>query len=712
MKEDILELLKRFDSLDFIQISEKLGLSRSDDEVLAKNLQELINSCDLQLSNKSRYMLFTKNEKNKNMIKGTFLDTKGAAAFVRVEGMTDDIYIHGSNSNGALNGDIVLVYITRPKRGEYKAEGKVVKVIERKITNKVGEVYHYEGRTMVSLDDKKINRIIYLKETNETKRLVDGDKILVSLDEVVGDIVNATLIKRLGHINDPGIDILSIIAEHQIETEFSDEVLDELKNIPTEVKERDMKDRHDLRSEMIYTIDGDDTKDIDDAISVKKLPNGNYELGVHIADVSYYIKENSALDLEARSRGTSTYLIDRVIPMYPHQLSNGICSLNPKVDRLTISCVMEISPEGKVVNYDIFPSVINSNLQMTYNHVNEIIEDGKTPKGYERFVENLKLAQELAHIIRQERTKRGAIDFDTDEAKILADAEGVPTDVVLRNRGEGEKLIEDFMVRANETVASHFFYMDLPSLYRVHGMPDEDRLRKFLHVLGALGISLHEDVKKMNAKVVQKIVEELKKYPEFRVLATKLLSCMDKAIYSPENIGHYALASKIYTHFTSPIRRYPDTTIHRLLHNYFFNEDGITEEKIEHFKEILSDIALHSSETERNSEDCERDVDKMKMAEYMEYHLEEEYEGMISGVRDNGFYVQLDNMIEGFISKESFNNEYHFDAEVEIAKVGNKKFKLGQLILVKVVRASKVDSQIDFCYVGDVNEGEKVKKKS
>ena len=560
----------------------------------------------------------------------------------------------------------------------------------------------------------KINKLIYLKETEETKRLVDGDKVLISLhDAIIGkEIVNATLIKRLGHINDPGIDILSVIAEHGIEVEFNNEVQEELKKIPVEVKEEDYHERRDLRKELIYTIDGDDTKDIDDAISVKKLANGNYELGVHIADVSHYIKENSALDMTARKRGTSTYLVDRVIPMYPHQLSNGICSLNPNVDRLTISCVMEISPFFKVVNYDIFPSVIHSNIQMTYNHVNEVIEDGIIPSGYEKFADNLKLAQELAHLIREARTKRGAIDFDTNEAKILVDEEGNPIDVVLRNRGEGEKLIEDFMVMANEVVASHFFYMDLPSLYRIHGMAEEDKLRKFLHVLSALGITLHTDVKKMNAKVVQKIVEELKHYPEFRVLATKLLSCMNKAIYSPENIGHFALASKVYTHFTSPIRRYPDTMIHRMLHEYFFSPTGITKDKIEHFKEILSDIVLHSSEMERNSDDCERDVDKMKMAEYMENHLEEEYHGMISGVMDNGFYVQLDNLIEGFVSKDSFNNSYHFDGEVEIAKVGNKKFKLGQEIIIRVVRSSKLDSQIDFCYVGDVNEKEKVKKKN
>ena len=311
---------------------------------------------------------------------------------------------------------------------------------------------------------------------------------------------------------------------------------------------------------------------------------------------------------------------------------------------------------------------------------------------------------ELAHIIRAERTKRGAVDFDTDEAKIIADAEGKAIDVILRDRGEGERLIEDFMVRANETVASHFFYMDLPSLYRVHGMPDEERLERFLNILSGLGISIKADLKNMKPKVIQVIVEELKKYPEFRVLSTKLLSCMDKAIYSPENIGHFALASKIYTHFTSPIRRYPDLMIHRMLHKYFFSKDGICEENIEHFKEILGDIGIHTSETERNSDDCERDVEEMKMAEYMEDHIGEEYEGMISGVTNYGIFVQLDNMIEGLIPYESFDHDFEFDRDLEMVKIDNKVFKLGQKVIVRVESVLKDESQIDFGYVGDVDE--------
>ena len=714
MREEILELLKDGRALDFLDISKKLGYTKDMDELLASKLTEMVNNCDLHLSNKGRYMLFKDNSKNDNYFKGKFMDTNSNFGFVRVEGLTDDIFVHGSKTMGAINGDEVLVYLTKGSTSGKKMEGEVVKIINRETNNRVGEVYHYDGKIMVSLDDKKFKKLICLKASDATRRLVDGDKVIVSFTGAKSDkdIINATLIKRIGHITDPGIDILSIIADHAIETEFSDSYLEELSKLPTEVNSEELVGRRDLRGEMIFTIDGDDTKDIDDAISVKKLSDGNYKLGVHIADVSNYIKENSVLDLEARKRGTSTYLVDRVIPMFHHQISNGICSLNPDCDRLTISCEMVISPEGKLVDYEIFPSVIHSRIQMTYKCVNKILEENTIPEGYEEYADTLKLMQELAHIIRKDRTHRGAIDFDTDEAKVIADSDGTAIDVILRDRGEGERLIEDFMIRANETVASNFYYMDLPSLYRVHGMPDEDRLEKFLSVLSGLGISIKADLKNMKPRVIQKIVEELKKYPEFRVLSTKLLSCMDKAIYSPDNIGHFALASEIYTHFTSPIRRYPDLMVHRMLHKYFFSKDGISEKNIEHFKEILGDIAIHTSEAERNSDDCERDVEEMKMAEYMESHIGEEYSGMISGVMNFGFFVQLDNMIEGLVPIENFNEEFNFDKDLEILKVGSRVFKLGKKVLVRVERASKEESQIDFDYVGDIDEEEKVKKKS
>ena len=714
LEKEIIKLLQKSDkALEFIDISKKLGLVKSQDEELAKTLTDMVNKYELYLTNKGRYMIFKGNEKNDLLYRGKFMDTNSDYAFVRVEGLPDDIFIHASKRGNALNDDTVLVKITKAAKNERKCEGEIVKIIERDVNNRVGEVYHYQNKTMVQTDDRKIKKLLVLPDTPETRRLVDGDKIVISLADAKmnKEYVNVSFVKRIGHKNDPGVDIQSIIEEHEITVDFPPEVLEELKDIPTSVSVKDLEGRRDLRNKMIFTIDGDDTKDIDDAISIENLPNGNYKLGVHIADVAYYVKENSAIDLEARRRGTSTYLVDRVIPMYPHQLSNGICSLNPDVDRLAVSCEMEITPAGKMVDYEIFPSVIHSKIQMTYKKVNEILEENHVPSGYEEFADTLREMNKLAHIIRMERTKRGSIDFPVPEAKIIVDENCHPIDITLRNTGEGERLIEDFMVRANETVASHFFYMDLPSLYRIHGMPDEERMQKFLAILSGLGISLKVDVKKMNAKVVQKIVEELRKYPEFIILCQKLLSCMDKAIYSPENIGHFALALKIYTHFTSPIRRYPDTTIHRLLHSYFFSKDGITEEKIEHFKELLGDIAMHSSTMERNSDECERDVEEMKMAEKLEEQIGEEFAGRISGITNYGMFVQLDNMTEGLIKYEDFEEDYSFDEELEMVKIGQSLFKLGQRIMVKVKSASKDKHEIDFTYAGGVEDSEKIKKK-
>ena len=349
MREEILKLLSDGKALDFLEISKSLGYTKDMDELLASTLNKMVNDYDLHITNKKRYMLFKNNEKNNNYFKGKFMDTNGAFGFVRVDGIPDDIFVHGSKTMGAINGDEVLVYLTKFAKNDRKMEGEIVKIINREVNNKVGEIYHYDGKIMVSMDDKKFKKLIYLKDNPETRKLVDGDKVIVSFtsSNASDEYILATFVRRIGHITDPGIDILSIIADHEIETEFSDDYLYELSKLPTDPSPKDIKDRRDLREEVIFTIDGDDTKDIDDGISAKKLKNGNYELGVHIADVSFYIPENSSLDIEARSRGTSTYLVDRVIPMFHHQISNGICSLNPDSDRLTISCVMEISPEGK-----------------------------------------------------------------------------------------------------------------------------------------------------------------------------------------------------------------------------------------------------------------------------------------------------------------------------------------------------------------------------
>ena len=451
------------------------------------------------------------------------------------------------------------------------------------------------------------------------------------------------------------------------------------------------------RKEEIFTIDGDDTKDIDDAISVEKLPNGNYKLGVHIADVSYYVREGSPLDNEAMERGTSVYLVDRVIPMLPHELSNGICSLNPNEDRLAISCVMEFNKSGKQISYEIFESVIRSNIQMTYKKVNSILEKNEVPEGYEPYVDTLKTMSELATILRKEKIRRGYIDFGVDEAKILVDEKCVPTDIVLRDRGVGENLIEDFMIAANECVASHIYFMNLPFIYRVHEYPQEEKIRSFLGFISGLGYHVNGNIKDFKPTTMQNILEQLKDKPEYKILSTLLLRSMQKAVYRPENLGHYGLASSCYTHFTSPIRRYPDTTVHRLLRTYLF-DNKIDMRTIRKWEEKLVYIAEHSSERERASVDCEREVEDMKMAEYMEKHIGEEYEGMISSITGFGMFVELDNLIEGLVPIKDMKDFFHFDEE-HLCLVGERshvKYTIGERVIVKVVRASKEDKTIDF----------------
>ena len=463
--------------------------------------------------------------------------------------------------------------------------------------------------------------------------------------------------------------------------------------------------RRDLRNEMIFTIDGDDTKDIDDAIAIKKLDNGNYELGVHIADVSYYVKEGSKLYESAMSRGTSVYLADRVIPMLPHKLSNGICSLNPNVDRLAISCVMEINPKGDVVSYDIFESVIRSRKQMTYKNVNKILEENIIPEGYEEYVDSLRLMSELADILRDNKVRRGYIDFGIEESKIIVNETGEAIDVVLRERGVGEKLIEDFMIAANETVATCIYFMELPFVYRVHGEPNEEKINKFLTFVSSLGYQINGKVKDLTPIAMQKLLEQLNDKKEYHILSSMLLRSMQKAIYDTANIGHFGLGSKCYTHFTSPIRRFPDTTVHRLLRKYLFKKQ-INNDVIEYEDKILPVITEHSSKKERDSVECEREVDDMKKAEYMEKHVGETYVGMISSIMSFGMFVELPNLVEGLIRLDDLVDDHYTFDESTISLIGKKNkrgYRLGDSVNVIVKAANKEARTVDFVLDNDHN---------
>ncbi len=693
MEEKILSLLSSSDkAYDVHEINDYLGLNSVDElKELLKCLNNLEDNLKVYRTKKDKYILFN----NSNLRIGKMMANKKGYGFVDIEG-PEDVFVAPTNMNSAIHGDTVIVEIIS-KKG-LQLEGRIVKIVERKVKQVVGEVYIKNHAFYVKLDDDKVKLDIKL-DKDKTKGVVEGHKVLVKLtSKLEGNLYRGEVIKILGHKNDPGVDILSIVAKYNIPDTFSEKVIKELDYIPEEVKPNEMQGRTDLRDEVIFTIDGDDTKDIDDAISIEKLSNGNYKLGVHIADVSYYVKEGSALDDEAYLRGTSVYLADRVIPMLPHKLSNGICSLNPGVDRLALSCVMEINDQGETVDYSIFESVIRSRIQMTYKKVNLILEENIIPEDYEPYASKLLLMKELAGILRKMKEQRGYIDFEIDEPKIIVDETGKAIDVVKRERGIGEKLIEDFMIAANETVATHIYYMELPFLYRVHGVPSEEKIANFLKFVSVLGYNVKLSSKEIYPTTLQDLLSQLKDKKEYQILSSMLLRCMQKAIYDKTNIGHFGLGSKCYTHFTSPIRRYPDTTVHRLLRKYLF-KNQIDKDTINYIDDKLVYIGEHTSDTERIAADCEREVDDMKMAEYMMDHIGEEYEGMITTVTNFGMFVELPNLVEGLVRIDDLTDDtYIFDEETfTLRGVNNKRgYRLGDKVKVVVKAANKEAKTIDF----------------
>lgn len=696
MKDDIINILKNSDkALTIYELQERLDLHDVDEiKKLSDELRVLEEEVVIYCSNKGRYMML----EDSHLRKGTLRANKKGFGFVEIENMEDDVYIAPENMNGAIHDDIVLVEITS-KMNLDRLEGRILKVIKRQVERYIGEInFDSKGKGHITLDDSKIKLNIEVAK-EDSLNAVDGHKVVVELLKKLNNNLrySGKVVEIIGHKNDPGVDILSIVYKYKINTEFPVDVKEEVKTLPMEVRDIDMIGRRDLRNMEIFTIDGDDTKDIDDAISIEKMSNGHYKLGVHIADVSYYVKEGSPLDNEAMERGTSVYLVDSVIPMLPHELSNGICSLNPNVDRLAISCVMEFDHDGRQLDYEIFPSVIRSRIQMTYKKVNSILEDNNIPEGYEPYEQSLRLMAELADILRKMKVKRGYIDFEVDEPKILVDENCKPTEIILRDRGTGEKLIEDFMIAANECVATHIYFMSLPFIYRVHEVPKEEKLRSYLSFVGSLGYQVPGDLKDTSPKTVQRIIKYLEDKPEFKILSSLLLRSMQKAVYRPENLGHYGLASQCYTHFTSPIRRYPDTTVHRLLRTYLFNKE-LDMGTIRKWEQKLVYISEHSSDRERASVDCEREVEDMKMAEYMEDHIGEEYEGMISSVTSFGMFIELDNLIEGLVPLRDMKDFFHYDEE-HMTLTGERshvKYTIGERVLVKVVRASKEEKTIDF----------------
>ena len=692
MKNRILNILKEENrAYSAIELKDILGLNTTEEITMMMNtLNELESDLTIYHTNKDKYIDFEYSHLKKGKLD---LNDKGYGFVVLKD--EPDIYIDAKNINHATDGDLVIAEVISKTSGA-KKEGRILRIAKRSYGPLIGEFVNQGGKPTIIPNDKKFKQKVVLTKES-TKDCVEGHIVVVNvIKELDRNTVLGEITTIIGHKNDAGVDIEAIIYKHMFSPKFPDEVLEEVEKIPNEVRLEDKKGRRDLTDLTIFTIDGLDTKDIDDAISIKKLKNGNYELGVHIADVSYYVKPGTKLYDEAYERGTSVYLVDRVVPMLPHKLSNGICSLNPGVERLAQSCVMEINSKGKVVSHDIFESVIKSRKQMNYRDVNKWLDEKIVVDGYEEFTSDLTLMKELADILRKQRSIRGAIDFDTDEAKIIADDTGKPIDVGLRERASGEKMIEDFMIAANETVASHIFYMSLPFVYRVHGTPKEEKVNDFLNFVSSLGYKITGKVN-IN-KPIQKVLDQLRTKKEYKILSSLMLRSMQKAVYQTDNIGHFGLASKIYTHFTSPIRRFPDTTVHRLLRTYLYENDE-SKKTIDYFKEYLPVLTEHASLKERDAIDCEREVEDMKMAEYMMDHIGEEYTGMISGVTSFGMFVSLPNMIEGLVHISDIEGDYYNFDETTMSLVGQKhkkRYRIGDEVTVIVKSASKEESFIDF----------------
>lgn len=699
------------------EIEEAFGSEDAEDfKELVKTLVRMEGQGLIVRSRSNRYGI----PERMNLLRGKFIGHAKGFGFVApdIEGM-DDIFIPPHEVHGAMNGDIVLVRVLKETGGTHgdRREGTVTKVVERAKTSFVGTFQANRGFGFVVLDDKKLPMDIFIAK-EDTLGAVDGHKVVVEIATWPDELKSATgfVTKILGHKNDPGIDILSIIYKHGIPPEFPKEVIEAAQAVPDQIAEDELAGRRDLRNETIVTIDGADAKDLDDAVTVTKNEDGTYKLGVHIADVSHYVTKDSALDLEARDRGTSVYLTDRVIPMIPHRLSNGICSLNPQVDRLTLSCEMIIDESGQVLKHEIFESVIKTTERMTYSDVYKILEekDEALIERYQPLVPMFELMAELANILRQKRMNRGAIDFDFKESKVLVNEDGWPTDIVLRERTVAERLIEEFMLAANETVAEHFHWMNVPFIYRIHEDPKPEKLQRFFEFVTTFGLVIKGTGNSVHPKALQEILHSIEGLPEEPVISTMLLRSLQQARYYPESLGHFGLSTEFYTHFTSPIRRYPDLIVHRLIRTYLVNKDT-SSETLAYWNNVMAELADHSSEMERRAVDAERDTDALKKAQFMSDKIGEEFEGIVSSITNFGMFIELPNTVEGLVHISNMTDDYyHFDDRqmIMIGEHTNRQFRIGDGVRVRVTNVVIEESSIDFEIVGMVETFKRVKKQA
>lgn len=673
-------------------------------KVFESLLEMLVAEGKIMVTAKGKYQLMPK-----EFISGVYTGHPKGFGFVEAEGEEKEFFISENDTMGAFYRDLVLCKITKDNSAnrDKKSEAQVVKILKHQVTELVGVYQQSRSFGFVIPDNKRITKDIFVSKKN-TLGAVDGQKVVVRITDYGSNEKKpeGEIAEILGHVNDPGVDIISVVKGYELPVEFPQTVMDSLAQIPDTVNSKDIAGRMDIRDWLTVTIDGEDAKDLDDAVTLSETADG-YELGVHIADVSHYVEENSPLDQEALNRGTSVYLVDRVIPMLPHKLSNGICSLNEGVDRLALSCIMTIDRQGNVVGHKICETVIRVNHRMSYTDVNKIITE-RDAVCMEKYADSVTLFEtmlRLSDILREKRTKRGSVDFDFPESKIELDENGIPLSVAPYERNRAHLIIEDFMLAANETVAEDYFWQELPFVYRTHEAPDAEKIKALLVMMENYGYYFKASKEHVHPKEIQKLLARIAGSPEEAVLSRLTLRSMKQAKYTTVCTGHFGLATNYYCHFTSPIRRYPDLQIHRIIKENLHAK--LDEKRIRHYDKLLMKVADANSKAERRACDAERDVEKMKKAQYMAGHIGEVYEGVISGVTGWGIYVELPNTVEGLVHVTNLLDDYYYYDEEAYAMIGErtgKTYTLGMKVKVYVEHVDKIRWQIDFLICDETEE--------
>lgn len=702
MKEQELKILELMKEKDYVPMKAKeiamiMRVPKKEYRDFLEVLGNLELNFKIQKNRKSRYRLV-----EKTYYDGIYRKNQKGFGFVRLEGQEDEIYIAKENSLNALNEDRVLIEIMEEANKVKSAEAKVVKILKHEKDTMVGIFQNNRNFGFVVPDDKNFGTDIFIAKKDMGKAR-SNHKVLVKITKYPqnGKKAEGKIIEVLGNVNEAGVDMLSLIKEHSLPSTFPEPVVQEAKSFENKVDKKDIPHRVDFREKEIFTIDGEDAKDLDDAVRVEKLENGNYRLEVHIADVSYYVRENSLLDQEALIRGTSIYMLGRVIPMLPRELSNGICSLNAGEDRFTLSCIMEIDGKGNVVSSEIVKGIINVTERMSYTDVQAIISNSnpKTLKRYEKYISQFKLMEELALILKNKRMEQGYLNLDIPESKIDLDMDGRVTNISKYETTFAHEIIEQFMLTANETIAEKFFWLEAPFIYRVHENPDLEKTQELNKFLFNFGLKIKANKDNMYPKEFAKVLEEVKGKEEEKVVSNLVLRTLKVARYEAENKGHFGIASKYYCHFTSPIRRYPDLFIHRVISKYLEDNYDVSEKWLEEHKSQAEERAKQSSEREKIATKVEREAEDLKKAEYMESRIGEEYEGIVSSVTSFGIFVELENTVEGLIRFEDLGDEYFIYDENRKRLIGertHKTYKIGDKVLIRVKKASKLLRQIDF----------------